>query len=44
MSIISFFQKEEQFIKLCPDKNAAISEFTILLDKGVRLNIHNKVY
>ena len=42
--MISFFQEEEQLLELCLNKDAPVSEFTALLDKGVRLNIHNKVY
>ena len=34
MSIITFFQEEEQLIQLYLDKNAAVSEFTTLFNKG----------
>ena len=42
--MIPLFQEEEQLLELCHNKDAPVSEFTALLDKGVRLNIHNKVY
>ena len=42
--MISFFQEEEQLLELCRNKDAPVSEFTALLDEGVRLNIHDKVY
>ena len=44
LSITLFFQEEEQVLKLCFDENAAISEFTALMNKGVRVNIHDKEF
>ena len=42
MSIL-FFQEEKQLLKLCRDENADISQFAILIEQGVRLNIHDEV-
>ena len=42
--ILLLFQEEEQLLKLCRNKDAPISAFTALLDKGgIRLNVHDKV-
>ena len=38
-----FFQGEKQFLELCHNKDADISQFTALIDQGFRLNTHDKV-
>ena len=40
---IIILQEEEQLLQLCCDENAPIGQFAALIERGVRLNIHDKV-
>ena len=43
MAVLTIVQEEKQFLQLCYEGTAPISEFRALIDRGVRLNIHDEV-